>query len=139
MTHVDFGTRSRIARQAKRRAERRPYVRLTDEMFAAIPAWLEQGADAALIAEVLGTTKGSLEVQCSQRRISLAAPKVTSRSLRARLGDEVADVLTREARARGQTLVQLVLSIAEATARHNLFRAVLGDNDDDEDPACIGQ
>ena len=45
--------------------------RITDEMYARIPALLEQGMTKAEIAAMFGVTLGSLGVCCSRRGISL--------------------------------------------------------------------
>ena len=45
--------------------------RITDEMYARIPALLEQGMTKAEIAAMLGVTLGTLGVCCSRRGISL--------------------------------------------------------------------
>ena len=45
--------------------------RITDEMYARIPALLEQGMCKAEIAAMYGVTLGTLAVFCSQRGISL--------------------------------------------------------------------
>ena len=45
--------------------------RITDEMYARIPALLEQGTTTTDIATMYGVTLGTLKVFCSQRGISL--------------------------------------------------------------------
>ena len=45
--------------------------RITDEMYARIPALLEQGMTKTEIAAMYGVKLGSLKVFCSQRGISL--------------------------------------------------------------------
>jgi hypothetical protein len=45
--------------------------RITDEMYARIPALLEQGMTQTEIAAIYGVKLGSLKVFCSQRGISL--------------------------------------------------------------------
>jgi hypothetical protein len=45
--------------------------RITDEMYARIPALLEQGTTTTDIAAMYGVTLGTLKVFCSQRGISL--------------------------------------------------------------------
>ena len=57
--------------------------RITDDMFARIPALLLEGTTKAEIAEMYGVTLGTLVVLCSQRGISLRkggpVPKRTKR------------------------------------------------------------
>src|SRR5712671_4601864 len=48
--------------------------RITDEMYARIPALLEQGMTQTEIAAMYGVKLGSLKVFCSQRGISLRKP-----------------------------------------------------------------
>ena len=45
--------------------------RITDEMYARIPALLEQGTPKEAIAAMFGVTLGTLAVLCSKRGISL--------------------------------------------------------------------
>ena len=59
--------------------------RITDDMFARIPALLLEGMTKAEIAAMYGVTPGTLAVLCSQRGISLrkggSLPKRTSLTL----------------------------------------------------------
>ena len=59
--------------------------RITDDMFARIPALLLEGTTKAEIAEMYGVTLGTLVVLCSQRGISLrkggSLPKRTNLEL----------------------------------------------------------
>src|SRR6476661_2489493 len=59
--------------------------RITDDMFARIPALLLEGATKAEIAAMYGVTLGTLVVLCSQRGISLrkggSLPKRTNLTL----------------------------------------------------------
>ena len=45
--------------------------RITDDMFARIPAFLAEGLTKAEIAAMYGVSPGTLVVRCSQRGISL--------------------------------------------------------------------
>ena len=63
--------------------------RITDDMFARIPALLLEGMTKAEIAAIYGVTPGTLVVRCSQRGISLrrggTLPKRTKLPKRANL------------------------------------------------------
>ena len=60
-------------------------TRITDEMFARIPALLLEGTTKAEIAAMYGVTLGTLVVLCSQRGVSLrkggSLPKRTNLTL----------------------------------------------------------
>lgn len=133
----------------RQRRRRRSRGRYSDEMFQHIPKWLALGATKDDIAVVMGTTRSSLEVMCSRRGISLVlagrrtwsvGPAVTDQTLRRSLTPDQVRVVYAEARARGVTAMQLVYDIVAATAQHDLFKAVLGDYDAEEDaPACAAR
>ena len=113
--------------------------RITDEMFARIPALLLEGTTKAEIAEMYGVTLGTLVVLCSQRGISLRKggplPKRTSHPMRANLtlpdepiplSDSVLISLREATRATGKdSTARLVSDLLEKIASDGLYKAVL--------------
>ena len=118
--------------------------RITDDMFARIPALLLEGMTKAEIAAIYGVTPGTLVVRCSQRGISLrrggTLPKRTKlpkRKLPKRtnltlpdeplaLSDGVLKSLSDAARAMGKdSTARLVSDLLEKIASDGLYRAVL--------------
>ena len=78
--------------------------RITDEMYARIPALLEQGTTKPAIAAMFGVTLGTLAVRCSQHGISL---RKAARSL-----------------GKG-SIERLVSDLLEKVASDDLYMAVL--------------
>jgi hypothetical protein len=105
--------------------------RLTDEMYAAIPALLEQGMRRAEIAAMYGVTPGTLAVFCSQRGISLR--KGGRRKRKLVLSDEplplsnyVLKSLHEAARSLGKDSTErLVSDLLEKIVSDDLYNAVL--------------
>lgn len=95
----------------------------TREVFDAIPAWVEMGARPEDIAAALGVTVGTLQVRCSQVRISLR-PAVGGAH---RLPQSVWGALQRAADRRNWTVPRLVSEVLVGVAERNLFAEVLED------------
>ena len=107
--------------------------RVTDDMFARIPALLLEGTTKAEIAAMYGVTLGTLVVLCSQRGISLrkggSLPKRTNLELSdepLRLSDGVLKSLREATRAMGKdSTARLVSDLLEKIASDGLYMAVL--------------
>ena len=107
--------------------------RITDDMFARIPALLLEGMTKAEIAAMYGVTPGTLVVRCSQRGISLrkggTLPKRTKLTLPDEplpLSDGVLKSLREAARAMGKdSTARLVSDLLEKIASDGLYKAVL--------------
>ena len=98
--------------------------RITDDMFARIPALLHDGMAKAEIAATYGVNPGTLVVLCSQRGISLrkggALPKPTNLTLSDKplpLSDGVLKSLREATRAMGKdSTARLVSDLLEKIA-----------------------
>ena len=113
--------------------------RITDDMFARIPALLLEGMTKAEIAAIYGVTPGTLMVRCSQRGISLRRggtvpkrtklPKHTNLTLPDEplpLSDGVLKSLSEAARAMGRdSTARLVSDLLEKIVNDGLYKAVL--------------
>jgi hypothetical protein len=107
--------------------------RITDDMFARIPALLLEGTTKAEIAAMYGVTLGTLVVLCSQRGISLrkggSLPKRTNLTLPDEplpLSDGVLKSLREATRAMGKdSTARLVSDLLEKIASDGLYKAVL--------------
>jgi len=113
--------------------------RITDDMFARIPALLLEGMTKAEIAAIYGVTPGTLVVRCSQRGISLRRggtllersklPRRTNLTLPDEplpLSDGVLKSLSEAARAMGKdSTARLVSDLLEKIASDGLYKAVL--------------
>ena len=107
--------------------------RITDDMFARIPALLLEGTTKAEIAAMYGVTLGTLVVLCSQRGISLrkggSLPKRTNLTLPDEplpLSDGVLKSLRQATRAIGKdSTARLVSDLLEKIASDGLYKAVL--------------
>jgi hypothetical protein len=109
--------------------------RITDDMYARIPALLEQGMTKAQIAAIYGVKPTSLQVACSRRGISLrkGGPLLPRTSLS--LPDESIPIdedtlrsLREAARTMGKSsTARLVSDLLEKIARDGLYNAVLDD------------
>jgi len=113
--------------------------RITDDMFARIPAFLAEGLTKAEIAAMYGVSPGTLVVRCSQRGISLRRggtlpkrtklPKGGSLTLPDEplpLSDGVLKSLSEAARAMGKdSTARLVSDLLEKIASDGLYKAVL--------------
>ena len=108
--------------------------RITDDMFARIPALLHEGMTKSEIAAMYGVTLGTLAVRCCQRGISLrkggALPNRTKRRKRAKLtlplSDGVLNSLREAARAMGKdSAARLASDLLEKIASDGLYKAVL--------------
>ena len=107
--------------------------RITDEMYARIPALLEQGMTQTDIAAMYGVKPGSLKVFCSQRGISLRKggplPPRTKLVLPDEplpLSDGVLKSLSEAARAMGKdSTARLVSDLLEKIVNDGLYKAVL--------------
>src|SRR6476659_17719 len=107
--------------------------RITDDMFARIPALLLEGATKAEIAAMYGVTLGTLVVLCSQRGISLrkggSLPKrtnLTPPNEPLPLSDGVLMSLREATRAMGKdSTARLVSDLLEKIASDGLYKAVL--------------
>jgi hypothetical protein len=119
--------------------------RITDDMFARIPALLLEGMTNAEIAAIYGVTPGTLVVRCSQRGISLRRvgtllertklpkrsklPKRTNLTLPDEplpLSDGVLKSLSEAARAMGKgSTARLASDLLEKIVNDGLYKAVL--------------
>ena len=105
--------------------------RITDEMYARIPALLEQGMTKAEIAAMYGVTLGTLPVLCSRHGISLrkGGPKRTKLTLPDEplpLSDGVLKSLREATRSMGKaSTARLVSELLEKIATDGLYKAVL--------------
>jgi len=102
--------------------------RLTDDMFARIPALLLEGMTKDEIAAMYGVTPGTLAVRCSQRGISLrkGAPRPKRTNLTLPLSEGLLQSLRETARAMGKnSTARLVRDLLEQIARDGLYKAVL--------------
>jgi hypothetical protein len=105
-----------------------PIKKLTDECFAAIPGLLEAGHDKQQIAALFGVTAATLQVRCSQKKISLRP--IRPRSFRnaaksLRVGVEVVRLFEDEAKVFGMSAHDLAKAALTVIAKDNLFDAVL--------------
>jgi len=108
-------------------------ARITDDMFARIPALLLQGRSRAEIAAMYGVTLGTLAVRCCQRGISLrkggalkrtTLPKRTNLTLP--LSDGALKSLSEAAQAMGKdSTARLASDLLEKIASDGLYKAVL--------------
>ena len=107
--------------------------RITDDMFARIPALLLEGTTKAEIAAMYGVTLGTLQVTCSKRDISLRKggplPKRTNLTLPDEplpLSDDVLKSLREATRSMGKdSTARLVSDLLEKIASDGLYKAVL--------------
>ena len=107
--------------------------RITDDMFARIPALLLEGTTKAEIAAMYGVTLGTLVVLCSQRGISLRKSGSLPRRAILTLTDEplplsdgVLKSLRETTRAMGKdSTARLVSDLLEKIASDGLYKAVL--------------
>jgi hypothetical protein len=98
---------------------------ITDEMYARIPALLEQGMGKAEIAALYRVTPGSLKVLCSQRGISLRRGGPYKR-LSLELNKDVLKSLRKAARFMGKgSPGRLASDLLETIVSDNLYKAVL--------------
>ena len=108
--------------------------RITDDMFARIPALLSEGMTKNEIAAMFGVTPGTLVVRCSKRGISLrGGGSLTNRTnlpertnLTLPLSDDVLKSLREAARSMGKdSTARLVSDLLEKIASDGLYKAVL--------------
>ena len=107
--------------------------RITDEMFARIPALLHEGTTKAEIAAMYGVTLGTLTVLCSRRGTSLrkggSLPRRTNLTLPDQpllLSDGVLKSLRETTRAMGKdSTARLVSDLLEKIVSDGLYKAVL--------------
>ena len=107
--------------------------RITNDMFARIPALLLQGKSRAEIAAMYGVTLGTLTVLCSRRGTSLrkggSLPRRTNLTLPDQplpLSDGVLLSLRKATRAMGKdSTARLVSDLLEKIASDGLYKAVL--------------
>jgi len=98
---------------------------ITDEMYARIPALLEQGMGKAEIAALYRVTPGSLQVLCSVRGISLRRGGPYKR-LSLELNKDVLKSLRKAARFMGKgSPGRLASDLLETIVSDNLYKAVL--------------
>ena len=103
--------------------------RITDEMFARIPALLELGMTKAEIAAVYRVTPGSLTVLCSQRGISLRRGGPQYELLSLTLHKDILKSLREAARSMGKdSTARLVSALLEKIVSDNLYKAVLDED-----------
>ena len=98
--------------------------RITDEMYARIPALLEQGTTKPAIAAMFGVTLGTLAVRCSQHGISLR--KSAPRTLVLPLSEDVLKSLRDAAHSLGKdSAARLVSDLLRKIVTDDLYKAVL--------------
>jgi hypothetical protein len=127
--------------------------RITDDMFACIPALLLEGMAKAEIAAMYSVTPGTLVVLCSQRGISLrrggTLPKRTKLPKRTNLtlpdeplplSDGLLKSLSEAAREMGKdSTARLVSDLLEKIASDGLYKAVLDEEvHNDRASASVG-
>ena len=103
---------------------------LTRDVLARIPAMVASGSNRQAIAAALGCKLSTLQVRCSQARISLRRPGKRPESApytNVRLNREVVDLLRERAARRGETEQALARRLIEIIARDDLYNAVLDD------------
>ena len=107
-------------------------VKLTQEKYDSIPALLEQGLDRTRIAALIGVTPASLQVQCSNRAISLrrGGRRTPRRNLsladaKLDLNQPVMIALREKARSLGVDEVRLASDLLETIVTDDLYKAVL--------------
>jgi len=99
-------------------------LQITDEIYAGIPALLEQGMTRTEIAAMLGVKLGSLAVCCSRRGVSLR--KGGPRKLVLPLSDDVLKSLRDAARRLGKGSTEwLVSELLAKIVSDDLYKAVL--------------
>ena len=101
---------------------------ITDEMYARIPALLEQGMTKTAIAAMWGVKLSTLTVFCSRRGISLrkGGPRKVPRKLVLPLSDDVLKSLREAARSLGKgSTERLVSDLLEKIVSDDLYKAVL--------------
>ena len=97
---------------------------ITDEMYAGIPALLDQGKTKTEIAAMWGVKLSTLKVLCSQSGISLR--KGGPRKLVLPLSDEILKSLRKAARSLGKgSTERLVSDLLEKIVSDDLYKAVL--------------
>lgn len=115
-------------------------VKVTEEMYAAIPELVAQGLTREQIAQKYSLTTNCLQVLCSRRNISLRKPpEGVKRPARRRMKNMVHvavnyQVLTalQDASVRfGRTKETLVANLLEKIAADDLFVAILDEDEDD--------
>jgi hypothetical protein len=104
--------------------------RITDEMFASIPALIAEGKTIVEIAVQFGVTTATLQVYSSQRKISLRL--LNGRRPRQQRKPVVHEAVQQlvslrlAAKARGKSELGLVNEMIEIIVKNNLYDAILG-------------
>ena len=102
---------------------------ITEEMYARIPALLEQGMTKTAIAAMWGVKLGTLKVFCSRRGISLrkgGPRRLVPRKLVLPLSNHVLKSLREAARSLGKDSTErLVSDLLEKIVSDDLYKAVL--------------
>lgn len=103
--------------------------------YDAIPGLLAEGETADAIAARFGTTRGSLAVQCSKRKISLCGPngkrtrpKVVPRSAMEKpleLSEPTLELFKEKARAMKRHPAALARDLIEIIVQDDLYAAIL--------------
>jgi hypothetical protein len=99
--------------------------RVTDEMYARIPALLEEGKSTADIAALYGVATCSLKVMCSKRQISLRRGGPRPPRTKLVVSHDTMRALHEAAVAMGRKTDQLATDLLDRIASDNLYRAVL--------------
>lgn len=116
-------------------------MKVTEEMYAAIPELVAGGKTREEIAEQFGLSVNCLAVLCSRRGISLRrAPELALRPKRRRMRNVVHVTISypvlvalQDASARlGRTKETLVANLLEKIAADELFAAVLDEDEEDK-------
>jgi hypothetical protein len=98
---------------------------LTRSVLATIPAMVARGMSREQIAAELGCKLPTLQVRCSQSRISLRRDRPANMYTTIRLDREVLTMLHDRAAAKGESETSLARRLLQTIARDNLFDAVL--------------
>jgi transposase len=113
-----------------------PETKLTAERLRSIPDLLRQGLRRKEIAELIGVTESTLQVQCSRKGISLRPdgprerkPLYMETTEPLPLTKRTMEVIREAAEARGKTNIELAARLLETIAKDDLFEAVLDDAD----------
>jgi hypothetical protein len=100
----------------------------TQEVLDSIPVMVEQGLNRDEIAARIGTTTASLQVRCSQRKISLrkSGPRPPKRvEMPLTLSNRTVTILQKRAKARGCSEAKLAIDLLEMIVNDDLLDAVL--------------
>lgn len=118
----------------------RPGTVFTPTAVEIIRELADQGKSAVEIANVIGSTPGSVRVRCSQLKVRLLRPRarirrsqplpMLKRSLVVHLTPPVYAALKRKAHNMQKSTVELAASLLAAIVRSNIYEAVLDEGEE---------